>query len=91
MKNLQALVGGNIEAVSGDDWHLYLNEEGKILSLAPNRRAALLVLEETGVLTDLYCGDVVILGETEDGDEDDVPEHLIDLAQQLFGLHQAVS
>ncbi|MFE4835314.1 hypothetical protein ACFRAU_11620 [Arthrobacter sp. NPDC056691] len=28
LKNLQALVGGNIEAVSGDDWHFYLNEEG---------------------------------------------------------------
>ncbi|WP_434612704.1 DUF3846 domain-containing protein [Arthrobacter sp. A5] len=91
LENLQTLVAGNIEAVSGDDWHFYLNEEGKILNLAPNRRAALLVLEETGALTDVYCGTAVFQGETEDGDEADVPEELIDLAQQLFGLHQPVS
>jgi hypothetical protein len=91
LEHLQTLVAGNIEAVSGDDWHLYLNEEGKILNLAPNRRAALLVLEETGMLADVYCGNVVFLGETHDGDEGDVPEHLIDLAQRLFGLHQAAA
>ena len=91
LDTLQALVGGNIEAVSNDDWHFYLNEEGKLLGLAPNRRAAHLVFEGTGVLTDVYCGDVVVLGDTEDGDEADVPEHLIDLAQQLFGLQQAAA
>ncbi|WP_259678253.1 DUF3846 domain-containing protein [Arthrobacter oryzae] len=91
LENLQSLVAGNIEAVSGYDWHFYLNEEGKILNLAPNRRAAVLVLEETGVLTDVYCGNAVFLGETDNGGEADVPEELIDLAQQLFGLHQPVS
>lgn len=91
LENLQSLVAGNIEAVSGDDWHFYLNEEGKILGLEPNRRAALVVLEHTGILTDVYCGNIVFLGETEDGDEADVPEDLIDLAQQLFGLKQPVS
>jgi hypothetical protein len=35
LENLQTLVAGNIEAVSGDDWHFYLNEEGKILNPAP--------------------------------------------------------
>jgi len=88
LQSLQAYVAGNIEAVTVDDWHFYLNEEGKIMQLAPNRRAAQLVLEKTGVLADVYCGDVVVLGETTDGDEADVPEHLIDTAQQLFGLHQ---
>jgi hypothetical protein len=91
LTNLQTLVAGNIEAVNGDDWHFYLNEEGKILNLAPNRRAGLLVLEETGALTDVYCGNIVFLGETGDGGEGDVPGHLIDLAQQLFGLHQPAS
>ena len=33
----------------------------------------------------------MFLGETDDGGEADVPEELIDLAQQLFGLHQPVS
>jgi hypothetical protein len=90
LETLQILVAGNIEAVSREDWHFYLNEEGKILHLAPNRRAAMLVLEETGVLADVYCGNAVFLGETADGDEADVPGRVIALAQQLFGLHQAV-
>jgi hypothetical protein len=56
-----------------------LPERGRqILNLAPtNRRAALLVLEESGALTGVYCGNVVFLGETDDGDEADVPEELI--------------
>ncbi|MET3937183.1 DUF3846 domain-containing protein [Arthrobacter sp. OAP107] len=40
LDNLQTLVAGNIEALTIDDWHFYLNEEGKIMQLAPNRRAA---------------------------------------------------
>ena len=91
LANLQTLVAGNIEAVNGNGWHFYLNEEGKILNLAPNRRAGLLVLEETGVLTDVYRGNAVFLGETRDGGDGDVPGHLIELAQQLFGLHQPAS
>jgi hypothetical protein len=35
LENLQTLVAGNIEAVSGYDWHFYLNEDGK-----PPRSAA---------------------------------------------------
>lgn len=88
LETLQTLVGGNIEAVSAEDWHFYLNEEGKILGLAPNRRAGQLVRDETGRLSDIYCGDVVVVGETVDGDEADVPERLIATAQQLFGIQQ---
>lgn len=33
----------------------------------------------------------MFLGETDDGGEADVSEEFIDLAQQLFGLHQPVS
>lgn len=35
-------------------------------------------------------GNAVLLGEAEDGDEADVPVDLIDLAQQLYGLHHLV-
>ena len=87
LQNLQALVAGNIEAVTVDDWHFYLNEEGKIRNLPPNLRAGEFVRAETGALFDVYCGDVVVLGEAPDGEEGDVPERLIGLAQHLFGLH----
>ena len=90
LDNLQKIVQGNIEAVTGDDWHFYLNEEGKILGLEPNRRAMHLVLANTGVLADVYCGDVVVLGETPDGGEGNVPDHLIELAAELFNVTQLV-
>uniref|UniRef100_UPI003F4977B4 DUF3846 domain-containing protein n=1 Tax=Paenarthrobacter ureafaciens TaxID=37931 RepID=UPI003F4977B4 len=91
LETLQGLVGGNIEAVSFEDWHSYLNEEGKILGLAPNRRAGLLILAETGGLSDVYCGDVIVLGETSDGGEGNVPESLLDLAEKLFGIHRTTT
>jgi hypothetical protein len=88
LETLQTIVSGNIEAVSGHDWHFYLNEEGKILRLRPNVRAAQLVWELTGILTDIYCGDTVFLGEDGHGDEADVPAHVVAIAEQTFGLSQ---
>lgn len=88
LDTLQQLVGGNIEAVSGDDWHFYLNEEGKILGLEPNVRAGALVLQLTGDLQDVYCGEVVFLGETDDGDEADVPASVRVLAALIIGAAQ---
>jgi hypothetical protein len=90
LETLQNFVGGSIEAVSGEDWHFYLNEEGKILHLRPNRRAAFLVLHVTGVLTDVYCGDIVLLGETPDGGEGNVSAALIQQAAELFDVAQLV-
>lgn len=88
LESLQHLVRGNIEAVSGDNWHFYLNEEGKILGLEPNLRAGALVLQLTGDLQDVYCGDVVFLGETPDGDEADVPDNVRFLAALIIGAAQ---
>lgn len=88
LESLQHLVRGNIEAVSGDNWHFYLNEEGKILGLEPNIRAGALVLQLTGDLHDVYCGDVVFLGETPDGDEADVPDNVRFLAALIIGAAQ---
>ena len=85
LETLQHLVCGNIEAVSGTDWHFYLNEDGKILGLEPNTRAGAMVLHLTGDLTDVYCGDVVFLGETPDGDEADVPAKLWGLLALMEG------
>jgi hypothetical protein len=89
LTTLQALVEGDIEAVTFGDWHMYLNEEGKILGLPANIRAGHLVFEATQRLVDVYCGDVVFLGATEDGDEADAPAALIRLAEELFDLQPA--
>lgn len=84
LNTLQALVEGNIEAITRGDWHAYLNDEGKIINLPPNLRAGHL-LRETGLyLADIFCGNVVFLGE-----EADTPEYLIRLAEQLFDTELA--
>jgi hypothetical protein len=70
------------KSVSSYDRYFYVNEEGKILNLAPNRRAAQLGVEVTGVLTDVYCGNAVFLGEA------DAPEELTDLV--ALHLHNPV-
>jgi Domain of unknown function (DUF3846) len=84
LPTLQALVEGNIEAITRGDWHAYLNDEGKILSLPPNIRAGHLIRETGLYLTDVFCGTVVFLGHGDHGDEADAPDYLIGLAEELF-------
>jgi hypothetical protein len=89
LATLQTLVEGNIEAITRGDWHAYLNDEGKIINLPPNIRAGHL-LRETGLyLADIFCGNVIFLGEGDHGDEADTPEYLIRLAEQLFDTELA--
>jgi hypothetical protein len=91
LATLQTLVEGNIEAITRGDWHAYLNDEGKIINLPANIRAGHL-LRETGLyLADIFCGNVVILGEGNHGEEADAPEYLIRLAEQLFDTELAVA
>lgn len=48
-----------------------------------------MVLHLTGDLTDVYCGDVVFLGETPDGDEADAPAKLWALLALMEGTQPA--
>ncbi|HEY3574774.1 MAG TPA: DUF3846 domain-containing protein [Arthrobacter sp.] len=84
LPTLQNLVEGNIEAITRGDWHAYLNEEGKIINLPPNIRAGHLIRETGLYLTDIFCGTVVFLGQDAHGEETDVPDYLIGLAEELF-------
>lgn len=83
LATLQRLVGGPLEAVSGDGWHAYLNQEGKFDGLPLNVVAtALLFLgvatgQQLGITTDWVAGDVLVLGDDPDGDEGDAPADLI--------------
>lgn len=88
LKALQGLVGGLIEPVSFDTWVGWFNEEGLILNLPGNRRATLLMLEGTGVITQMYLGNALFLGDTDDGETTDVPDSLIEVAAELFTLQQ---
>ena len=84
LPTLQALVEGNIKAITRGEWHAYLNEEGKIINLPANIRAGHLFRETGLYLADIFCGDVVFLGQGAHGEETDVPDYLIGLAEELF-------
>jgi hypothetical protein len=86
LEKLQDLVGGDIESVTRGDWHVYLNAEGMLRNLPSNVRAAQLMYECGLDLAGAARGQAVFLGVADHGREDDVPEHLIRRAKELFGM-----
>ena len=78
----QELVGGYIERVPGGavagtigQWHAYLDEEGQIKQLPLNVRATVLLHDAQSIHTwDTVNGDLVIVGNSHNGDETDAPE-----------------
>ena len=71
-KELQKLVGGDIEIVTLPDVKnviCYINEEGKIMGLQPN-----LLLPH---YTDVLVGTCVMVGSTNDGDDTSLTTHQI--------------
>lgn len=80
LDTLRALVGGPIQEVfpsTGDTlgWHGYVDEEGKIKAAAPNPvgTAVALTLGWTPLPGDYLCGPLVLLGDSPDGEEGDLP------------------
>ncbi len=84
LQALQQLVGGYIEAVSGDDWTLYLNEEGKLQGLPVNRTATLFLNELIPGFAqrDVLVGTVVFVGADGRGGSADVPASILTRFQQ---------
>ena len=86
---LQGIVGGNIEAVylsrvHGDGTHMYINEEGKFIDAClPNSIATRLAREHGWIGNDIIMGDVVILGDGEDGEEGNVADWVFDAIARL--------
>lgn len=75
LRTLQRLVAGYIEPVYRDGWHAYLNEEGKLAGLPPNRLATDLLFGDSG--SDVVAGDIVVLGDGPGAGEADVPADLV--------------
>ncbi|WP_251042329.1 hypothetical protein [Arthrobacter sp. ISL-69] len=57
---LQKLVAGNIESMTGADWHVYLNDGAN--RMPPNVRAEVLIREAGVYLEDAFNGTAVFLG-----------------------------
>lgn len=89
MAALQKLVAGNIESITGADWHAYLNDAGNRLPL--NARAEVLIREAGVHIEDAFNGTAVFLGHGRGGGELDAPRHLIRLAEQLFDSRLAAA
>jgi len=81
---LQNLVEGNVEAITGSDWHVYLNDEGNVINLPGNGRAEVLIREAGVYLEDTFNGTAVFLGHGRHSARADAPGHLIRLAERLF-------
>jgi hypothetical protein len=86
LNNLQELVEGDIESITRGDWHVYLNAEGVIRNLPLNLRAAQLTYDLGLDLAGAARGRAVFLGNDEHRGEQDVPEHLVRRAEELFGI-----
>jgi hypothetical protein len=80
----QLLVGGNVEAITGRGWHVFLNDEAKYIPLLPNPRAEVLIRQAGTPVEDTVSGTAVFLGHGTSGEETDVPAHLVTLAERLF-------
>ena len=84
-KALEDLVGGEIEVITRGDWDVYLNADGVIADLPPNLRAAQLMRDRGLDLAGAARGTAVFLGHGSHGEVADAPEHLIRLAENLYG------
>lgn len=81
LNELQTIVGGYIESIAlNADAHVYINEDGKGLSLPPNHLATLLVegYRPGFADRDTIVGTAVILGSAPGGAEGDAPQDVID-------------
>ncbi|HSO90766.1 MAG TPA: DUF3846 domain-containing protein [Arthrobacter sp.] len=80
----QTLVEGNVEAITYEDWHVYLNDEAHFLPLPLNPRAEVLIREAGLHLAETVSGTAVFLGHEDKGAEADAPAHMLRLAERLF-------
>ncbi len=84
MEMCQSIVAGNVEAISGRGWHVLLNDQAIHIPLPLNPRAEVLIREAGTPLEDTVSGTAVFLGHGRSGRDQDVPGHLLSLAERLF-------
>lgn len=80
----QTLVEGNVEAITCDGWHAYLNDEAGFIPLPLNARAEVLMREAGLDIERTVSGTAVFLGHGNNGEDIDAPPHLLRLAERLF-------
>lgn len=80
LPQLQEIVGGYIESiVGGSDWHLWINEEGKLrpdFQETYNGNATDLVRHNL-IFGDAVFGTVIVIGDNSQGDDMDLPDYVL--------------
>ncbi|SRR5437762_9560770 len=88
LSQLQSLVHGNIEAIyTRKGIHCYVNEDGIYKKLPPNRLATrfLFIHLERMPMTEsgFILGPMIVLGDGNEGDEESVPQWVIDEVKSM--------
>ena len=88
-QQLSDTVGGYIESLYIPTVpigaHAYINEDGKMLGLSMNPFATIVGHELIGISpSDYIAGNMIVLGDGEDGEEADVPQTVVDSIMNLL-------
>lgn len=89
LADLQKAVEGFVEAVPGEDFTAWVNEEGKVKGMPFNPRADRFLHLAIPALSTWDCivGPVIITGGAdEDGEDTDISPELIERANEYLGL-----
>lgn len=84
---LRDAVDGYIECANvKHNIDIWLNEEGKLIGLEPNRLATALFWDKWGIGTDIIVGDVFLATNNEEGETIGLNKEQIDYLQEFVGV-----
>lgn len=84
---LSETVGGWIECANvKHNIDIWLNEEGKLIGLEPNRTATAIFWDKWGIGTDIIVGDVFITTNDENGETIGLTDEQIEYLKDFLGL-----
>ena len=94
LESYQHLVGGYIQALYGEHWIMYCNEEGKLLDLPINEVATVLCQRHEMIFpNDAIMGNVFFVGVNDDtGQEKELlPETRVKLIGEIVQIRQEIN
>lgn len=93
LENLQAAVGGLIEAINVRGWRdgrcitIWVNEEGKLKSLPPNFA---IIRKDDDELLDIVMGDIIITSADEEGNTVGLTDEELQVLKVYFNFNEGI-